>query len=195
MSYVRTILLLQFFIGASLVFAAEQPPTPSAPKKVLVVYFTRTGNTSVIAEQIHASVKSDLFRIEVQNPYPDDYEETKTRATREQGSGFKPLLKTKIGNIASYDVIFIGYPIWWAKLPPPIVSFSSEYDLSGKTIIPFCTHAGSGLGGTVAELERLHPRSTFLDGLAVWGRDAKTSHDEVAEWLGRIRIKEGDARE
>jgi flavodoxin len=180
--------LVSIVLAATVAWGAGDPPAAPVEKKALVVYFSRTGNTAEVANQIHASVVSDILRLEVQNPYPDDYEATKKRASEEQAAGFKPALKKRITNIDSYDVIFIGFPIWWAKLPPPIVSFASEHDLSGKTIVPFCTHAGSGFGQTIGELRRLYPKSTLLDGLAVWGRDARTSQDAVSEWLRRIKI-------
>ena len=185
----RAMLFLTALIGGFLVFNEAQAQTPPAPAKILVVYFSRTGNTAEVAKQIHASVDSDLFRIEMEDPYPGDYEATKTRARNEQESGAKPALKTKVKNIESYDVIFVGYPIWWGTIPPPIVSFLSQYDLSRKTIVPFCTHGGSGLDRSVDEIKRLCPKSTILDGLAVLGRNAKAAKNDVADWLRRIKIK------
>lgn len=161
---------------------------PSGNKKILVAYFSRTGNTREIAKQIHKRVGGDIFEIQVKNPYPIDYEAVTKRARQEQESDYKPELKTKIENIGSYDVIFIGSPIWWSRLPPPVVTFLSQYDFSGKTIVPFCTHGGSGQGQTIAEISKLCPKSTVLDGIAVWGKDAKNAQNEVYEWLRRIKI-------
>jgi flavodoxin len=169
--------------------ASEEKALPlSGTKKILVVYFSRTGTTREIASQIHKIVGGDIFEIQVVETYPEDYEEVKKRAMQEQESGYKPALKTKIENIKSYDLVFVGYPIWWATIPAPIKTFLSQYDLSGKTIVPFCTHRGSGLGRSVADISELCPKSTMLEGKAVWARDVKTAQNEVSEWLRKIKI-------
>jgi len=160
----------------------------SGTKKILVAYFSHSGNTREVANQIHKSVGGDIFEIQAVKPYPNDYDAVVKQARQEQDSGYKPALKTKIENIKSYDLVFIGYPIWWGTFPPPVRTFLSEYDFSGKTIVPFCTHGGSGLGQSVTDISTLCPRSTLLDGIAVWGRDAKTAQNEVSEWLRKIKI-------
>lgn len=160
----------------------------SGTKKILVAYYSHTGNTREIANQIHKSVGGDIFEIQAITTYPDDYEEVKKRARQELDSGYKPALKTKINNIKSYDLVFIGYPIWWGTFAAPVKTFLSEYDFSGKTIVPFCTNAGSGLGRSVSDISKLCPHSTILDGFAVWGKDAKTAQNKVSEWLGKIKI-------
>lgn len=158
-------------------------------EKVLIVYYSRSGNTREIANQIHRSVGGDIFEIQVVEPYPEDYEAVKERAMRELNSGFKPALKTKAGNIGSYNVIFVGTPIWWGTISAPVKSFLSAYNLSGKTIVPFITHQGSGLGQSVTDISKLCPSSTLLDGIAIWGRNVKTAQGEVSEWLQKIKIK------
>jgi len=105
-----------------------------------VVYFSRSGNTREIANQIHERVGGDIFEIQPEEPYPSNYDAVVKQAKQELESGYKPKLKAKIENIESYDVIFVGSPIWWGTIPAPVVTFLSEYDLSGKTIVPFCTH-------------------------------------------------------
>ena len=162
--------------------------TGSDRKKMLIAYFSHTGNTREIANQIHNSIGGDIVEIQGVKRYPDDYEEHKKQAKEELASGYKPELKTKIGNIGLYDLILIGYPIWWGTFPAPVRTFLSEYDFSGKTIAPFCTHLGSGLGQSLADISKLCPKSAILDGLAVWGKDVKTAQNEVAEWLRKIDI-------
>jgi len=141
-----------------------------------------------LTNQIHKFAGGDIFEIQVVETYPEDYEEVKKRAMQEQESGYKPSLKTKIENIDSYDLIFIGYPIWWGTIPAPIKSFLSQYDLSGKTIVPFCTHGGSGLGRSVADISELCPKATVLEGKATRAGDAKTAQNEVSEWLRKINV-------
>jgi flavodoxin len=123
-------------------------------------------------------------------PYPDEYDAVTKQAKQEQDSGYKPALKTKVENIGSYDVIFVGSPNWWGTIAAPVKTFLLEYDLSGKTIVPFITHGGSGLGRSVTDISKLCPKSTILDGLEVWGRDAKTAQKDVSAWVRRLGVKE-----
>jgi len=159
-------------------------------KKILVAYFSHSGNTCEIANQIHKSVSGDIFEIKAVKPYPNDYDAVVKQAGQELDSVHKPALKTKIENIKSYDLVFLGYPIWWGTFPAPVKTFLSEYDFSGKTIAPFCTHEGSGLGRSVADIAALCPHSTILDGLAVWGKNAKTAQNDVSAWVRRLKVKE-----
>jgi flavodoxin len=164
--------------------------TDAGKKKILIVYFSRTGNTRTMARLISEKVGGDLIELQVVEAYPEDYEAVKERAMQELNTGLKPELKTKVGNLGAYDVIFVGTPIWWGTISAPVKSFLSEYDLSGKTIVPFITHQGSFLGRSVSDIKALCPRSTLQDGLAVWGKDAKTSQNEVAAWVRGLRLKQ-----
>ena len=160
----------------------------SGTKKILVVYFSHSGNTREIANQIHKSVGGDIFEIQAVKPYPDDYDAAVQQARQELDSGYKPALKIKFEDIKSYDLVFIGYPIWWGTFSAPVKTFLSEYDFSGKTILPFCTHEGSGLGRSVTDISKLCPKSTLLDGIAIRGSDVKTEQNKVSEWLRKIKI-------
>jgi flavodoxin len=164
--------------------------TGSGGKNMLITYYSRTGNTREIANQIHERVGGEIIELQPVKPYPEDYEAVKKRAKQELDSGFKPVLKTKIKDIGSYDVIFVGTPIWWGTMSAPVKSFLSQYDLSGKTIVPFVTHGGSGLGRSISDISTLCPHSTILDGLAVWGKDAKTARNDVSAWVRRLSVKE-----
>ena len=160
----------------------------SGTKKILVVYFSHSGNTREIANQIHKSVGGDIFEIQAVKPYPDDYDAVVKQARQELNSGYKPALKTKMENITSYDLVFIGYPNWCSTVPAPVRVFLSEYDFSGKTIIPFCTHEGSGLGRSATDISKFCPKSTLLDGVAIRGSDVNTAQNKVSEWLKKIKI-------
>lgn len=162
----------------------------SGGKKVLIVYFSRTGNTREIARQIHEMVGGDIVELETVEPYPEAYNAVVEQAREELRSGFKPPLKTKVENIGTYDVVFVGSPSWWSTIAAPVKTFLSEYDLSGKTIAPFVTHAGSGLGRSVADIAALCPNSTVPDGLAVWGENAKNARNDVSAWLRGLGMKE-----
>ena len=157
-------------------------------KKILVAYFSHSGNTRDVANQIHKTVGGDLFEIQSVNPYPKDYDAVVEQAKKELHADVRPALKAKVGNISQYDVVFVGYPNWWYAVPRPVAAFLAGYDLAGKTIVPFCTHEGSGLSRTVSDIASLCPESTVLDGLAIRGKEAKTSHDKVSGWLQKINI-------
>ena len=130
----------------------------------------------------------DIFEIQAVKPYPDDYDAVVKQAKQELDYGYKPALKTKIEDIKSYDLVFIGCPIWWGTIHAPVRTFLSEYDLSEKTIVPFFTHEGSGLGQSVTDISKLCPKSTLLDGGSIWGKDVKTAQNKVSEWLQKIKI-------
>jgi len=161
-------------------------------KKVspLTAYFSHSGNTRVIARQIHEKIGGDIFEIVPVDPYPRDYNDVVEQARKELDQDYRPRLKTKVGNMGSYNVVFVGYPNWWGSIPRPIATFLTEYDLSGKTIAPFCTHEGSRLGRSVEDIMELCPQSTIRDGLAVRGSDVKKAREEVSEWLREIGLIE-----
>jgi flavodoxin len=181
------IILLLAFLGFW--GQAQVPKPPVAEGKVLVAFFSRTGNTHRIAAMVREGTGGDLFEIQPVVPYPSDYEATKAQATHEQESGFKPVLKVRVPNFESYRVIYVGYPIWWGKLPPPITAFLSEYSFAGKTIVPFCTHQGSHFGQTLRDIRKLCPLANLAGGLAVWGRDADNARQEVSRWLSSVQVE------
>ena len=154
--------------------------------KVLVLYFSQSGNTEAVANIIHNEVGGDIVKLETVQTYPSDYNELVDYAQKEQKQNARPELKTKINNIDQYDTIFLGYPNWWADMPMPLYTFLDEYDLSGKTIAPFITHGGSGLSGTPDKIKKEEPNATVTDGLAVSGNSAKNSQSTVKNWLSKI---------
>jgi flavodoxin len=130
--------------------------------KVLVIYYSRIGNTREIASQIHKITGGDIVEIMPVDPYPDDYNATTKQAKLELNSGYKPPLKTKVENVESYNVIFVGSPNWWSTIAGPVKTFLSEYDLSGKTIAPFITHEGSSLANSVSHVARHFAMPGFM---------------------------------
>jgi flavodoxin len=184
----------------------------SKSDKILIVYFSREGNTSsksanstvdatarasfpmgntrIIADQIHETLKGDIFEIQTLETYPSDYDVVVDQAKKEQDSSYKPALKTKAQNMESYDVIFIGYPNWWGTLPMAVEKFLSDYDLSGKTIMPFTTHEGSSFGRSIDDIKKLCPNSTIADGFEVMDKDAKNAKNDVLKWLKSLGMIE-----
>ena len=148
-------LLVFISVPAKINFAEEETMPISGTKKILVAYFSHSGNTREIANQIHKILGGNIFEIQTVKPYPNDYNAVVNQARQELDSDYKPALKTKIENIKPYDLVFIGYPVWWGTFPAPVKTFLSEYDFSGKTIAPFCTHEGSGLGRSATFTSRV----------------------------------------
>ena len=167
---------------------AEAAQAPAKTKQVLVTYFSRSGNTREMAEQIQKIMGGDIFEIQTVTPYPAENDSVIKQAKQELEAGFKPPIKQKVANIKEYDVVFVGSPNWWNTIAPPVMTFLSEHDLSGKTIVPFITHAGSGLGRSATDIAKLAPKATMRDGLALWGKDVKSSQEQVAKWLQDLKL-------
>lgn len=155
-------------------------PEAKNGKKVLVAYFSWGGNTRKIANQIHDAVGGDIFEIRTVKPYPNEYKPTTEVAKKELTDNARPAIQGKIDNMADYDVIFIGYPIWWHTAPMAVYTFMESYNLSGKTVIPFCTSGGSDLIESMPAIKQLAPNSKILDGIT-----ANDSND-VLPWLKKI---------
>ncbi len=175
--------------------------TLSGEKKILIVYLSRTNNTRAVAEFIHQKVGGTMVSLELERPYPADYNATVQQVARENETGYLPPLKTKIDRIEQYDVVFLGFPTWGMQLPPPVKSFLSQYSLKGKTVIPFNTNAGYGEGSSFQTVRELCPQSTVLEGFVTRGgveRDgqylvikearAEEVQTEVESWLRKIKM-------
>jgi len=152
-------------------------------KKNLVAYFSHTGNTREIANQIHNITDSDIFEIKPIEDYPNNYQAVVDQAKKEINLNYKPALKTQIKNIESYDVIFVGSPNWWGTIAPPVATFLSTYNFEGKTIIPFITHGGSHMGRSVSDIKTLCPTAYITDSHSFWGSSVYSAQNEVSEWL------------
>ena len=156
--------------------------------KVLVVYFSYGGNTQKLAKLVSDKVGGDFIRIETVKNYPE-YSKLFDYTKSERDNNERPELKDLNINIEDYDTIFIGYPIWWYTLPMPVFSFLDKYDLSGKTIIPFNTHRGSGDGGTYDTIKSIEPGAKVLKGLPISGDDMKRDQsDKVDNWLKELGL-------
>ena len=167
-----------------------QAQPASGTKKILVAYFSWSGNTREIANQIHKIVRGDLFEIVTVNKYPRDYDETVKQAREELETNGKPQLASEVEDIESYDLIFIGYPNWCYTIPAPVASFLLKCDSAEKTIAPFCTHGGDGLGNSVEDIAKLCHHSLVLEGLAIRGSEVRNAQSKVSEWLRMIRVAE-----
>lgn len=159
-----------------------------SPKKILVAFYSYSGNTKDVATEIKNQTGADLFEIETVKPYPTIYNSLTKQAKEEIQEGFKPEIKKTVQNIREYDVIFVGSPSWWSTIAPPVATFLSRHDLSGKTVIPFVTHGGTGLGRNSEDTAKLCPEAMVQKGAAFWGRNAKNSQEDISKWLKSLNL-------
>jgi len=166
-------------------------------KTILIAYFTRSGNnyvngsiinlslgnTEVVAKKIKEMTGGELFKISPVKKYSEDYHICTEEAQHELRASDRPELAEKLNSVGNYDTIFLGYPNWWGTMPMPVWTFLEQYDLSGKTILPICTHEGSGLGRSEADIRKLCPNSNVKNGLAIRGANVKDADDIISEWL------------
>lgn len=174
------------------------------PTKCLIAFFSRKGNnyvggrivklpignTEVAAQMIQKRAGGDLFRIETVKDYPSDYEETTDVARQELRQKARPELAGRVDKMADYTVIFLGYPNWWSTMPMAVFTFLEAYDFSGKTIIPFCTHEGSGMGHSESDIRKLCPKAKVLKGLAITGGSVQGAGNQIATWLRELGVIE-----
>ena len=191
--------LAAFNVGIRLVRNAEKSEgiavaqsgsdtTPASQNSTLIAYFSWGGNTRGIAEEIVRQTGFDLFEIECETPYSDDYSTVLEQAQADQNVQARPALKSHVPNMEQYDTVILGYPNWWASIPMPIASFLEEYDFSGKTILPFCSHGGGRFGQSLTAIAKLAPSATLLEGLAVSYSGGSRLRDDVAAWLSNSGV-------
>lgn len=188
----------------------ENPSENSTEKKntILVAYFSRVGNTEwengvdavasaslniengeyvgnaeILAKMVQEATGGDLFLIQTEKTYPSDYRETTDEAKAEQNNDARPALSSHVENMDKYDTVILIYPNWWGTLPQPLFSFLEEYDFTGKTILPLCTHEGSRMGSSESDIRSLCPNAALLDGLAVRGSSVNSAQSDVEKWL------------
>ena len=151
--------------------------------KVLIAYFSWGGNTRGVAREIETQTGADVFEIAPLDPYSSDYNTVLMEAQEDQHNQARPELSGHVENMEAYDIILLGYPNWWASIPMPIASFLEEYDFSGKTIIPFCSHGGGRFGQSLTAIAKLAPDAVMGEGLSVHYSGGASRPDDVAAWL------------
>lgn len=173
--------------------AADPTPTGKTPEstdgKVLVAYFSATGHTETIAEYLQTALDADLYEIVPQEPYTADdldYNTDGCRANQEQHDDLaRPAISGSVEDMDGYDVVFIGYPIWWGQAPRIVYTFLESYDFSGKIIVPFCTSGGSGIDGSLSGLQALTPDADWLTGQRF---SSGTSAADVQSWADSLGL-------
>ena len=200
----RTILALFLLLASAAGYAQQSNDKKNLndmeSKKSLVAFFSRAdenyavgyiekGNTHIVAELIAAETGADLFHIETQEPYPADYDQCIEVAKREKESAARPTIKGD-ARVEDYDVIYLGYPNWWGEMPMAVYTFIEKHNWQGKTVVPFCTHEGSGLSGTERRIGAACAGAKVLPGLAIRGTTAQNSRETarkaVLSWLQKL---------
>jgi len=165
--------------------------------KTLVAYFSRKGNnyvagsivnleignTAVIAGYLTEALNADTFEIEAAHTYPKDYHDCTKVAKTEKQNQERPALTATLKSLEAYDTVYLGFPNWWNTLPMPVFTFLEHHDFAGKTIIPFCTHEGSGIGNSVTDIKKACPGATVKDGIAIWGHAVNNQKNNIITWL------------
>ena len=166
--------------------------------KTLVVYFSQPdnvdnstvvidgetlGNTQYMAYVIQENTGANIFRIVPETPYPTNHSELVDLAQNEQRNKARPKFKGEIENFAQYDTVFVGYPNWWSDMPMIMYTFFDTYDFSGKTIIPFNTHGGSGFSSTISTIRNLEPNATVKDGKSISRNSIQNAEKEIIDWV------------
>ena len=167
---------------------------------VLVAYFTtksqldinrrisqeEIGNTAKIANMIKENVSCDLYEIETEYEYPQDMKSLLEIAKKEMDDQAYPPLLLHILNMKQYDIIFLGYPNWYNTMPRAVFSFLNDYDFSKKTIIPFCTHGGGGLGNSIEDMKKILPNNKILEAIAIKDSEVEESSQKITEWIKNL---------
>lgn len=177
--------------------ATKEKEVMEKKAKVLIVFFShagenyavgniKVGNTKLVADEIQKVTGGDEFEIVAEKNYDLPYNNLVNLAKEETEKGEKPSFKGEIKNIDDYDTVFIGGPIWWGTYPRVMFTFFDKYDLNGKTIIPFSTHEGSGLGSVVEDLKTLYPNATFKEAFSIYGTETRKDLSKVDKWLKRL---------
>jgi flavodoxin len=168
----------------------------------LIAYFSRkgdnyldggivhlpVGNTEVAARMIQALAGGDLFHIDTVRAYPSDYTQATQVAQRELSQNARPELAGQVDSLDGYNVVCLGYPNWWGTMPMAVWTFLEAHDFAGKTILPFCTHEGSGLGQSERDIRKLCPGAHVLGGLAIRGGSVRKAEKAVAAWLKETQV-------
>lgn len=181
--------LFEVIAGLSVAGAAEGvEKSAGGSSRTLVAYYSRSGNTRVVAGLIHRAAEAALFEIRPATPYPDDYLQTVEQASQEKTRGYEPPLAATVPDVTRYDTVFLCFPIWAETAPPVIRSFLKAHDLAGKTIVPFITHGGYGLGNSLDVLRSHAPNARLQPGFSMQADQERQTMNAVLGWLKYSKV-------
>ncbi|MCI8378826.1 MAG: hypothetical protein HFH72_09945 [Lachnospiraceae bacterium] len=166
---------------ANMVVPTDTPSLDSG--KILIAYFTRSGNAETLADRIQEKTRGTKFRIETVKTYPQDYSGVYDEAMKEQQENARPELKTRVDNMAEYDTVFVGYPIWHGDTPMTVLTFLESYDFTGKKVIPFCSSGSSRPETSFSSVRASAAGAEILDGFWTRGADVANAADEINQWI------------
>ena len=183
----NSVLIVYFTYGENAPLADDVDASTSASIQ-LRADGTLTGNTGLVADMIAEATGGELFSILTAEQYPGNYNDTIDVGQTEKGANARPELTSQIDDLDRYDTVFLGFPNWWGDMPMAAYSFLDEYDLGGKTIVPFVTSGGSGFSGTIQAIENAEPDATVLEGLSLRDSRSPQAADDVTDWLARLGL-------
>ncbi len=179
---------------ASPVSGAEKADSDATSNKILIAFYSWSGNTRYAAEQIQKATNGTLFEIKPKQAYPKDYAECVTQAKKEIQAGFKPELASDVENFSQYEIVFVGTPNWWSTMAPPVFAFLSSHDFKGKTVVPFVTHGTGGMARCETDMRAACPGSNFLPGKAFYGNRIYDAASELTQWASSV-VEKSAAKE
>ena len=180
------IVIVLFALGMYKVFANNfGKEIDMSDKKVLIAYYSYSGNTKAAAEKIQSVTGGDLFEIKPVKDYPKDYNTVVNQAQMEKQNGIHPELKDN-GNVEPYDIIFIGTPVWWYTMASPVKTFLSNNNFDGKIIVPFCTHGGGGASSTYTDMQKLAPTAKVIEGYTTYEDSANVN--DIKKWISNLNF-------
>ena len=176
------------FLGAAGCAGGEEAASPvvTGSEKVLIAYYSWSGNTRFAAETIQKLTGGTLFEIKPVKAYPTDYRACVELARKECREGSRPELAGKVEDFSRYEVVFVGTPNWWSTMAPPVRSFLASYDFSGKTVIPFVTHGGGGMARCERDMRKVCPKAAFGKGGAFSGGSIRNAADALRKWVDEV---------
>lgn len=181
-------ILIAYFTRAQNIQQSASAVDATSQASVNLVNGKRTGNTELLAEWIQQKVGGDLFAIKTVAPYPTDFDTLVNQGQKENREKTRPALATRVQNIEKYDIVFVGFPNWWYDMPMAVYTFFETYDLSGKTIIPFCTSGGSGFSGSIKSIRDLEPKCTVREGLTLRDTQSLQGRQTVNNCLAKLGL-------
>lgn len=194
--------MMMSLAAAVLVSTQTAKASQASRADVLIVVLSRTGNTAAVARMIQEEVGGDLVELELVTPYPKNYDAIVAQVERENETGYLPPLATKIPDIRRYKTVILGFPTWDMQLPPPMKSFLAQYDLKSKTVFPFNTNAGYGVGSSFSDVRSRATGARVLEGLSMEGgyekkgvllaiksANAKAAREKVKKWLDAVGMR------
>jgi flavodoxin len=191
----KTVLIVVISLLLAQAFSGEARAQSAG--RILVAYFSWSGNAKAMAEQIAGATVGDLFEIKTAKAYPDTYDECTDVAKKEQNDNARPALAQNVPDIAVYKTVFLCYPNWWGTLPMGVFTFLETHDLSGKTVYPLVTHGGSRFGSSLEDIKRVSPKAVLGEGISIKAFDnnpktppiLSSANSSVTKWLSKLGFK------